>query len=339
MDQRNFLALEYHKRKGTNNFKGGIVQDFLARFPGARTPSKNTLKNIWRKQLDKGTVNNCNSKSSPGDTHSGRPTTQRTAPNIAAVKAVMDRDATKQMGDATVSPVSSARRNILAIAKSSWSRIKLELRYHPYKPVRRHELKPQDLPRRMQFCTWLVTLTDQELQEFLFSDEANFLLSGHVNSQNIRRYAPLKASDPLNGGRPDHFVVDKPTFSLKLMVFCGIKRDGTFGLKFYKNKTMDGRTYHSLLQYNVLPELRVWNGGDLRRLVWTQDGAPCHVTLNNMLYLDAQFGDRVVSRKPIQGRDWPARSPDLNPCDFFLWGLFEVQSVQPKACYSGAAPC
>jgi inhibitor of nuclear factor kappa-B kinase subunit alpha len=27
------------------------------------------------------------------------------------------------------------------------------------------------------------------------------------------------------------------------------------------------------------------------------------------------FGDRIISRSL-----WPARSPDLNPCDFYLWG-------------------
>jgi hypothetical protein len=27
------------------------------------------------------------------------------------------------------------------------------------------------------------------------------------------------------------------------------------------------------------------------------------------------FGDRVVSRGL-----WPPQSPDLNPCDFYLWG-------------------
>ena len=155
------------------------------------------------------------------------------------------------------------------------------------------------------------------------------MLSGHVNSQNVRRYAPLKSSDPA-GGRPEHFVVEKPTFSPKLTVFCGIRRDGTFGLTFYHDKTMDGRKYHQLLQYRVLPELRNWNGGDLQRLVWTQDGAPCHVTNANMRYLDSQFGDRVVSRKFIRGHDWPARSPDLNPCDFFLWGYLKSKVYTPR---------
>ena len=37
----------------------------------------------------------------------------------------------------------------------------------------------------------------------------------------------------------------------------------------------------------------------------------------------------MVSRKSIQGRDWPARSPDLNPLDFFLWGYLKSKVYSP----------
>ena len=205
------------------------------------------MRRIWKKQIENGTVNNCNSKASPGDTYSGRPRTQRTAENIGDVKNVMDRDASKRIGDDTVSPINSSRRNILAIPKSSWSRIKLELRYHPFKPVRRHELFPQDYQRRLDFANWVVSKSDQQLLQFLFSDEANFLLCGDVNSQNVRRYTPLKATDAVNGGRPEHFSVDKPTYSKKkLMDFCRVDRAGKFGLKYYQNQTMDGRAYFNI---------------------------------------------------------------------------------------------
>ena len=75
-----------------------------------------------------------------------------------------------------------------------------------------------------------------------------------------------KTSDPA-GGRPDHFLVEKPTFTQKLMVFCGIKRDRTFSLRIFRNKTMTGPSYHALLQHRVFPELRNWNGGNLDRSV------------------------------------------------------------------------
>ena len=109
----------------------------------------------------------------------------------------------------------------------------------------------------------MVTLTDLQILKWLFSDEANFHLCMAVNTQNVRRYSLKKTADPVNGGRPAHFTVDTPTFSPKLMVFCGLKQDGTFGLKFYRNEAMNGPGYHALLQYHVLPELRQGNGGDL----------------------------------------------------------------------------
>ena len=107
------------------------------------------------------------------------------------------------------------------------------------------------------------------------------------------------------------------------MVFCGLRQDGTFGLKFYRNQTLTGVTYHSLLQYTVLPELRNWNGGNLDQLYWQQDGATVHCTDRNMRYLDNKFGDHVISRRALRGREWPPRSPDLSPLDFFLWGFLK----------------
>ena len=242
MEQRNFLALEYHKHKGTRNFKDQLLADFQAKFPGVRVPGKNIMAKILKKQMEKGTVNNCNSKTSPGDSHSGRIRTHKTPANTVLVKGVMDRDGPKQLGDPTVSPVSSARRNVLGLDKSTWWRIKLDLRYHPYKVVRRQLLKPADLPRREAFCIWILTLTDQQLLQFLFSDEAVFQQSGHVNSKNVVRYAPLKTSDHVNGGRPAHLTNDRPTYSPKIMVFCGVRQVGTFGLKCYRNETMTGAT-------------------------------------------------------------------------------------------------
>ena len=128
-DERNFLALEFYKRRGHRNFFAGLLADFQNKFPGARQPAESTVRRLCQKQLAKGTVNNCNSKSSPGPTHSGRPRTARTPPNAQAVKHVLDRDKVKQEGDPNVSPISSARRNPLVwCTKSSFSRITKELK-------------------------------------------------------------------------------------------------------------------------------------------------------------------------------------------------------------------
>ena len=48
------------------------------------------------------------------------------------------------------------------------------------------------------------------------------------------------------------------------------------------------------------------------------------------MYLNRQFQKRVLSRTPIRGLDWPARSPDLNPCDFCLWGYLKSKVYTPR---------
>ena len=38
----------------------------------------------------------------------------------------------------------------------------------------------------------------------------------------------------------------------------------------------------------------------------------------------------MVSRRTVLGMDWPARSPDLNPCDYFLWGYAKSKVYNPR---------
>ena len=73
----------------------------------------------------------------------------------------------------------------------------------------------------------------------------------------------------------------------------------------------------------------LWNHGNLDRLYWQQDGATVHCTDLNMRYFDSMFGDRVISRRALQGRGWPSRLPDLSPLGFFFWGF-----LKSKVCSS-----
>jgi hypothetical protein len=45
-----------------------------------------------------------------------------------------------------------------------------------------------------------------------------------------------------------------------------------------------------------------------------QDGATAHTATCSIYVLNEVFEDRLISRGL-----WPAKSPDLNPCDFYLW--------------------
>ena len=65
-------------------------------------------------------------------------------------------------------------------------------------------------------------------------------------------------------------------------------------------------------------------------LWFQQDGATAHTATKSMEVLRKMFPSRLVS---LRGDvPWPARSPDLAPCDFFLWGYLKerVYRDRPK---------
>ncbi|GFX43847.1 putative LOC100569746 [Trichonephila clavipes] len=64
-----------------------------------------------------------------------------------------------------------------------------------------------------------------------------------------------------------------------------------------------------------IPEL---NNHDVQELWFQQDGATCHTARATIDLLKDTFGDRLISRfVPV---NWPPRSCDLTPLDYFLWG-------------------
>ncbi|GFY25274.1 uncharacterized protein TNCV_2483941 [Trichonephila clavipes] len=64
-----------------------------------------------------------------------------------------------------------------------------------------------------------------------------------------------------------------------------------------------------------IPEL---NNHDVQELWFQQDGATCHTARATIDLLKDTLGDRLISRfRPV---NWPPRSCDLTPLDYFLWG-------------------
>ncbi|GFT71406.1 uncharacterized protein TNCV_970821 [Trichonephila clavipes] len=62
----------------------------------------------------------------------------------------------------------------------------------------------------------------------------------------------------------------------------------------------------------------VLNNHDVQELWFQQDGATCHTARATIDLLKDTFGDRLISRfGPV---NWPPRSCDLTPLDYFLWG-------------------
>ncbi|GFU00731.1 DUF4817 domain-containing protein [Trichonephila clavipes] len=63
-----------------------------------------------------------------------------------------------------------------------------------------------------------------------------------------------------------------------------------------------------------IPEL---NNHDVQELWFQQDSVMCHTARATIDLLKDTFGDRLISRfGPV---NWPPRSCDLRPLDYFLW--------------------
>ena len=57
------------------------------------------------------------------------------------------------------------------------------------------------------------------------------------------------------------------------------------------------------------------------QLLWrAQDEAACHGLLAVHARLNHLFGEIVLT---LHNNEWLPRSPDLNPCDFFLWSYLK----------------
>ncbi|GFX29964.1 transposable element Tc3 transposase [Trichonephila clavipes] len=72
-----------------------------------------------------------------------------------------------------------------------------------------------------------------------------------------------------------------------------------------------------------IPEL---NNHDVQELWFQQDGATCHTARAAIDSLKDTFGDRLISRfGPV---NWPPRSCDLTPLNYFLWGYVKSLVIQ-----------
>ncbi|GFS68713.1 uncharacterized protein TNCV_1959171 [Trichonephila clavipes] len=106
----------------------------------------------------------------------------------------------------------------------------------------------------------------------------------------------------------------------KLTVWCALWAGGIIGPYFFKNDeghnvTVNGDRYRAMITNFFIPEL---NNHDVQELWFQQDGATCHTARAAIDLLKDTFGDRLVSRfGPV---NWPPRSCDLTPLDYFLWG-------------------
>ncbi|EFN64048.1 hypothetical protein EAG_09261, partial [Camponotus floridanus] len=169
--------------------------------------------------------------------------------------------------------------------RSSIQRILKRQKYHPYHLILSQELSMADYDHRVTFCEWLQGVMENDfLCKILFSDEATFMNSGHVNKHNMHYWA---VENP-------HWMRSVPfQHRWSLNVWCGIIGDFVIGPYFFE-ETVTSESYCDLLQ-NHLPALLEDVPLHIRREMWfQQDGAPPHFAIITRQFLNKKFGNKWI---------------------------------------------
>lgn len=213
-------------------------------------------------------------------------------------------------------PSTSTRRisNEVAFSKSIVSRILNKNGLYPYHLQRVQSLLPRDFDSRVNFSQWLLERCDHDplfLSSIMFTDEAGFNQDGIFNFHNKHIWSE---------SNPHEICESKHQHQYSINVWAGIIGDSLIGPYILPNR-LNGAAYRNFLE-NTLPNLIEDIPLKVLRNMWfMHDGAPAHFSKVSREYLDRRFAGRWLGRSgPI---NWPARSPDLNPLDFFFWGFLK----------------
>ncbi|GFV94839.1 DUF4817 domain-containing protein [Trichonephila clavipes] len=168
-----------------------------------------------------------------------------------------------------------------------------------------------DHQARRRFVEWTpneIAVVPDFNKRILFSNEAHFWLNGYVNKQNCRIWSEANPQ----------VYVETPLHPEKLTVWGLL-----YGLveSFFKNDeghnvTVNGDRYRAMITNFFIPEL---NNHDVQELGFQQDVATCHTARATIDLLKDTFGDRLISS--FGPANWPPRSCDLTPLDYFLWAM------------------
>lgn len=245
------------------------------------------------------------------DKEKDRPLLIRTEENVQRVQRHFEED-----------PHSSLRRasTTLQISRTSLQRILHDVSWHPYKVHVVQELSDEDRADRLDFARdELQRIADnpQHMPFLAFSDEAHFHLDGGVNRHNCRYWAPANP----------HWMREESLHSARMTAWAAIWEGGIIG-PFFFDVNIGSAEYLQMLTEKFWPEVQ--RRRLKKRLLFMQDGAPPHWGLQVRSWLNEHLPQRWMGRGS-SNMPWPPRSPDITPCDFFLWGFVKskVYDTQP----------
>lgn len=294
-DQRKWILKEYWKTGNCERVRERWREEF-----DAPPPTRLSICRLRDKFNNTGSI--CNASKA------GRPVTITTPENEMTVAQTYVQSPKKSKKRASIE---------LGIERRSLGRLMKRLRLKMYIPRLTHGLLEDDPDRRLQFCEIML---NEELHgtgiisKIVWSDEAHFKLSGAVNRYNCVYYSP----DNL------HVTIEEQLNQPGVTVWASLSCKGVIGPVIFHN-SVDQHAYMNMLT-DVIPQIKIQQGHDV--FYFQQDGAPAHYATIVRDLLNREFPNTWIGRRGSV--EWPARSPDLTPMDFFFWGVVKEKVFSKK---------
>lgn len=211
----------------------------------------------------------------------------------------------------------TSTREIASNIDSSQATVQKILKKHkfkPYVPQKVQAIEENDRGRRLQFCNFYLNMVAQDplfYTKIIWSDECTFSNNGIYN-RNIHRYWSQE--------NPKIVVERNFQWRFSVNVWCGIFGNRLIG-PYFINGTLNQERYSQLLNTEIVNFVDNLPLAERMAVYFQQDGATPHNARINVERLNTEFGVRWIGTNgPVR---WPARSPDLTPLDFWLWGYLQ----------------
>lgn len=201
------------------------------------------------------------------------------------------------------------------VSLGSVKRILKSEKLHPYRFSVGHALHAGDSIRRMQFCQFVlnqIQMNEDFPRQILWTDECTFTNNGIFNRHNEHTWARRNPFLRRNIHHQIRYTIN---------VWCGILNTNIIG-PYFIDGALNGEKYRHFLEFelsSLLDDIPLRDR--LNCKYFQQDGAPAHNSQVAMRFLKNKFCNNVIATNT--SIRWPARSPDLSPLDFFLWGYLK----------------
>ncbi|XP_066600142.1 uncharacterized protein [Prorops nasuta] len=285
------MHLVYGKADGNSSKAARLYRE---KFPNRRHPDRRFFISLAQRLRENGSFE-----------YQKAPGASRTTRTVEFEEAVLNR----VREDPTLSTRAIAYE--LQTSNTNVWRVLNEEGMHPYHYRKVQGLKPTDFHARVHFCEWFLRKCGEDngfARSVLFTDEACFTRNGFFNSRNSHQW-------DFENPRACFVASNQNRFSVN--VWAGIINNQLIG-PYFLPRRLTGTIYTEFIK-DILPVLLEDVPLSVRQEMWFQsDGAPPHFNRQANNLVVEKFQRRWIGRgAPVQ---WPPRSPDLTPLDFFLWG-------------------